>query len=42
MIVMGMTNEKNHLEEFFSYFSLTFEQKCRYTQLTLVGEAYWW
>ena len=32
----------DHLEEFFSYFSLTSEQKCRYVQMRLVGEAYWW
>ena len=29
-------------EDFFSYFSLTSEQKYRYAQMRLVGEAYGW
>ena len=33
---------KNHLEDFFSYFSLTSEQKYQHGQLRLVGEAYRW
>ena len=41
MIVTNMRSEKN-LEESFSYFSLTSEHKCRYTQMKLVGETYWW
>ena len=39
----GYDRWKNHLEEFFSYFSPTSEQKCCYAQMRLVGEAYcWW
>jgi len=34
-------NWENHLEDFFSYFSLASEQKCRYTQMKLIGETYW-
>ena len=38
----GYHERKNHLEDFFSYFSLTSEQKYGYAQMRLVGEAYWW
>ena len=38
MIIMGMRSE---LEKFFSYFSLTSKQKCRYAQIKLVGKTYW-
>jgi len=38
----GYEEWKDHLEDFFSYFSLTPEQKCRYAQMKLAGEAYWW
>jgi len=38
MIIADM--RRNHLEEFFSYFSLASEQKCC-VQMKLVGEAYW-
>jgi len=31
---------ENHLEDFFSYFSLTSEQKYQYAQMRLIGEAY--
>ena len=31
---------ENHLEDFFSYFSLTFEQKYQYTQMRLVGDEW--
>jgi len=34
-------NWENYLKIFFSYFSLTSKQKCHYTQMKLVGEAYW-
>ena len=42
MIRMSMKSEKNHLENFFRYFSLTPAQKCHYAQMKLAGEAYWW
>jgi len=35
-------NCENHFEDFFSYFSWTSEQKCRYAQMKLTGKAYWW
>jgi len=38
----GYKNWESNLEAFFSYFILTSEQKCRYAQMRLVGEAYWW
>jgi len=38
----GYENWENHLENFFSNLSLTFEQKCCYTQMKLAGEVYWW
>ena len=34
---------KNHIKDFFGYFSLTPAQKCHYAQMKLAGEAYqWW
>ena len=38
----GFEKWENNLKVFFSYFILTSEQKCRYAQMRLVGEAYWW
>ena len=38
----GYEKWENHLEDFFSYFFLTPEQNCRYAQLKLAGESYWW
>ena len=37
---IGYENWENDLEEFFSYFVLTSEQKYHYTQMKLVGHAY--
>jgi len=37
-----MKSEKNHLEDFFKYFSLTPARKCHYTRMKLTGENYWW
>ena len=37
----GYKKWESNLEVFFSYFVLTYEQKCRYAQIMLVGEAYW-
>ena len=39
--VMVMKWER-YLEGFFSYFDLTSNQKCLYTQKKLDEEAYWW
>ena len=33
---------ENDLGDFFCYFSLTTEDKCRYIRLKLDGEAYYW
>ena len=33
---------ESNLEDFFTYFILTSEQKCRYAQMELVGKAYCW
>ena len=33
---------EDRLEDFFSFFSLIHEQKCRYAQMKLIEEAYWW
>ena len=37
----GYEKSESNLEA-FSYFVLAFEQKCRYAQMRLVIEAYWW
>jgi len=39
---IGYEKWENDLEEFFSYFILTSEQKYRYAQMKLVGKAYYW
>jgi len=41
MIVMVMNTGKGILN-FFSYFHLTYNQKCQYAQRKLDEEAYWW
>jgi len=38
----GYEKWENDLEEFFSHFVLTSEQKNHYTQMKLVRHAYWW
>ena len=38
----GYEKWESNLETFFSYFVLISEQKCRYAQMRLIGEAYWW
>jgi len=41
MTVMVMNTRKGILN-FFSYFNLTYNQKCQYAQRKLDEEAYWW
>ena len=36
----GYEKWESNLKAFFSYFVLTYEQKCRYAQMRQVGEAY--
>ena len=36
----GYEEWENHLEDFFSYFSLTSEQKYQHAQMRLLREAY--
>ena len=36
----GYEKWERNLKDFFSYFILASEQKCRYTQMKLVGKAY--
>jgi len=33
---------EDNLEDFFRFFSLTLEQKCRYARIKLDEEAYYW
>ena len=38
----GYEKWESIIEAFFSYFTLTQEQKYHYTQMKLVGQTYWW
>jgi len=43
ILMIRMGKWENHLKDFFRYFSLTLEQKCHYTLLTLARDVYlWW